>query len=319
MYKMKEVIVLTDNETHKSELLHGSDFGTIDHSKWLCVKREPDVEKIFTFQTLGLDIEDKKMGEFMHIKDGIVIIVNESKLNVRILNKIQTIVQNNKHIPIMFYLEDDCAYTHTFVHLHRLSGLHKNEIVHKSQNNDLKTLLLSIINLSSKFENFNWFLNIYEANTWFNAEIKKDNLHKVKAKLTSVDINVHLMAEQFQNVTLPLHMWDHYGRLRIVDYSLAKYGYNHTIDPNGWLCKHWKLYKTTIGHGELWHYSLTRFWIDILYDLQKKNNYKTFYELYTSNVHIQNGGLFKKYYSNDVIFSSKARNEWIPPNLILSH
>ena len=125
-----------------------------------------------------------------------------------------------------------------------------------------------------------------------------------------------MMAQQFQSGTMPLHIWDHYGRLRIVDYSLMKYGYANTIDPNGWLCKHWKSYKTTIGHGDLWHYSLTRFWINIIYNLQTKNKYKTFDELYKNNPNIHTGSLFKKYYSDDVIFTPKARNEWVQPNLV---
>lgn len=117
-------------------------------------------------------------------------------------------------------------------------------------------------------------------------------------------------------VFIPFKSADHYGRLKIVDYAIMTYGYKGAIDSNGWLCTNWKKYKKSIGHGNLWNYSLTRFWINILYNLQVKNNYKSFDELYTNNSIIHNGKLFQQYYSNDVLFSDNAKNNWVPPNLI---
>ena len=122
------------------------------------------------------------------------------------------------------------------------------------------------------------------------------------------------MAFQFERCKMNLNLWDHYGRLRIVHYSLMKYGFANTIDPNGWLCKNWKKYKTSIGHGNLWHYTLTRFWATILYCLQSKNKYSTFSELYEKNPEVQNGSLFKEYYLDDIVFTTNARNNWVSPN-----
>lgn len=317
---MKQVIVLVDDELQQSKLLH-NDFGTIDHNKWLCIAHKPNIQKVFIFQTFGLLINDKKMDEYMHIKDGITIIVNSEKINKNIIDRIKTISLNNQHIPILLYLDDTMVNSNasTKMQCEKPWALSSNEIKEKqlinSQNELTKQFKIIIEQLSSKFNNFKYFTDTYTANNWFNDAVNKSNPNKKEIKITSTTINSDVMVQQFQNATLPLQIWDHYGRLRIVHYSLMKYGYANTIDQNGWLCKHWKIYKTTIGHGNLWHYSLTRFWVNIIYNLQQKNNHKTFDELYNANTFLHNGSLFKKYYSDDVIFTQKARNEWIPPNL----
>ncbi len=81
------------------------------------------------------------------------------------------------------------------------------------------------------------------------------------------------------------------------------------------LCTNWKKYKTSIGHGNLWHYTLTRFWANVLYNLQKNYHYKTFKELYDSHPNIQIGSMFNEYYSEDVLFTDYARHNWVSPNL----
>lgn len=46
----------------------------------------------------------------------------------------------------------------------------------------------------------------------------------------------------------------------------------------------------------------------------EENDYKNFNELYTKNEFIHKGKLFQKYYTNEVLFSDKARNSWVSPN-----
>jgi hypothetical protein len=314
---MKQVIVLVDNELLQSKLLHDVDFGTIDTNRWMCAVHKPNIKKVFMFQTFGLIVDDIKMDNFMSTKDGIVMVVNPSTVNKSIVNRVVTIVQNNTHIPIMIYLEDNVKKQEPIIN--KPWSLSSEEIKNKQQmdlQNNITTQFKNIIEqLSKKYSNFKYFYDTSLANNWFNSAVDRDNPNKKEVKLTSTNIDSNMMAEQFQNETLPLHIWDHYGRLRIVHYSLMKYGYKNTIDQSGWLCTNWKAYKTSIGHGDLWHYSLTRFWVNVIYNLQIKNNYKSFDELYNNNPSIQNGSLFKKYYSDNVIFTPKARMEWVEPDL----
>ena len=92
------------------------------------------------------------------------------------------------------------------------------------------------------------------------------------------------------------------------------FGYKETIKYDSWLYSKWREYKTKIGHKYLWNYTLTRFWTNILNDIINKKKYNNFKELYYDNEFIHYGGLFKKFYSLDVLFSDEARYEWIPPN-----
>ena len=119
--------------------------------------------------------------------------------------------------------------------------------------------------------------------------------------------------KQFDKGTLPLEMWDHYGRLQIVYYSVVKFGLPPTMQLNSWLCTKWKSYKESIGHGHLWNYTLTMFWAQIIAKLAPK--YNNFNELYADNTWIHNGNLYRSYYSDEIIFSSAAKNNWVKPDL----
>ena len=167
----------------------------------------------------------------------------------------------------------------------------------------------------SNYSNFKVFADKDSANHWFTNQMRYLQPKPRPETQTSRTIDINEMAKQFQDGTLPMAMWDHYGRLRIVHYALMRFGYKAASDPDGWLCSSWRAYKTSINHGHLWHYTLTRFWMTILYDLQNKYKYQSFMELYDANPQIHNGGFFKFYYTDDVLFTPYARFNWVYPNL----
>lgn len=47
-----------------------------------------------------------------------------------------------------------------------------------------------------------------------------------------------------------------------------------------------------------------------------KNPQMDFAQLYSEYDYLSDGNLHKKYYSNEVLFSDKARSEWIKPDKI---
>ena len=55
--------------------------------------------------------------------------------------------------------------------------------------------------------------------------------------------------------------------------------------------------------------------MNIINELQSENNYKSFDDLYNDNKMIHYGSYFKNFYTNDVLFSDKARKEWVQPDL----
>ena len=112
--------------------------------------------------------------------------------------------------------------------------------------------------------------------------------------------------------------WNHENRLKIVYLHIIRFGYNNCIKIDGELCKNLINYKTTIGHKELWNYTITRFFIElinkiIINDKEIDNFNDIWYnEKYE---YIKNGKLFLNYYSRERLFSENAKNNFVEPDL----
>jgi len=99
--------------------------------------------------------------------------------------------------------------------------------------------------------------------------------------------------------------------------ALKLHGKKDCIKADGWLCKNWFKYKASIGHGKLWHFTLTTFWVKIVADIIEKTTYDTFEAFWTANSVVQDASLHKKYYSDERLMKNpKARKEWVEPDLM---
>jgi len=316
----KSAILLMDNENRFNTF--AKDLGMSVQNPQMCMYQKPT--KLYSFQTFGLYTKNNKLSDFIKTKDGIIILVDHSKVTSNTIQRIDEIVKECPDIPILIVVDKEESYSRFSDNLR--GSWDRDTILKQMEERNKK--MEEANKLSNKLEMaFSRFTNVdhrkfffvnsagsYEPKEWFNTIIQKPRQIKTP-QLTSINISSSELANRFEEGNLPLSIWDHYGRLRIVHYSIMKYGFKNTIDQNGWLCKNWREYKTSIGHGKLWHYTLTRFWMNVLYNLQKKYNYKSFNELYNNHPNIQKGGLFKEYYSNDVLFTDYARNNWVKPNL----
>ncbi|XWV26097.1 hypothetical protein QJ857_gp0983 [Tupanvirus soda lake] len=289
---MKNVVVLTNNEQKKFKFFW--DLGMSQQDPRLCVRQVST--KVYSYHIFGINITDKKLLDHISSRDGIIVIVDV--INQNIVENIKRILDNNANIPTLLVYEGE-----NNDHQHILKKIIKSKY-HK--------YYFHHINNTSPIYNDDNKESEYDVKSWFNEEISKPK-NNIKPQTTSITIPLYEMAQLFENANLPIYMWDHYGRLRIVYYSIMTYGFIQTIDPNGWLCTNWRKYKTSIGHGHLWHYTLTRFWAHIIYNLSKK--YKNFDDLYINNPTIHNGQLFKEYYTEEILFSPYARNNWVDPNI----
>jgi len=293
---MKRVVVLVDNESRTLPTIQN--FGW-EHENTLMpgLCRMGQLTKIFTYEVFGLMTIDKKLTNFIRSMNGLTIVVDGYRIKPQILQRIEELTVKLTDIPILYLVQNSTPMIqdmfqkllkHPNVKYHSYNGTHS--INYRKPDNRIDGI------------------------TWFNQQIVSGVSKPKKQILNSQTISTVILVKKFQDATLSLDLWDHYGRLRIVYYALMKNGYKKTIDPNGWLCQTWIKYKTSIGHKKLWHYTLTRFWVNIIYELQTKNRYRTFDELYKDNSYIHAGSLFKQYYTPEVIFTQKARTEWIPPN-----
>jgi hypothetical protein len=328
---MKKVIVLMDNENRDSQFINSYSFGKSTSLMMLCrsmTKAEQDGLTTFKFEVFGLLTKSAKLDEFIPTHDGIIISIDASnllKFSKEIGERISVISTNNKNIPIAVVIDHDRLVKLSNNLLDSLKSQLTVADIHElfvlpyiKQTGSLIGDQQGLIFITKENTDSTYHSDSICVGKWIEEKLHKshkkylDNVVK-KSKLTSHTIHAVNLMTQFNKATLPIELWDHYGRLRVVWCSLQRFGYENTIDKTGWLCTSWKRYKTSIGHGDKWNYTMTRFWSTVIWNMQKHKQYKTFNELYNDNENIHSGRLFQKYYG-DEIFSEHAKNNWIPPN-----
>ena len=293
---LNNVIVLADNKNYSREFLKC--LGMSTGSPYLCTRHIPT--KMFTFQIYGLEETDEKI--FNHVKTnaGLIIIVTLESYG-KLIDGIFIYCEKISHIPILIVIEN-CPEINN-------DGKKSDEInlLNKINKSNVRYEFLN-----EKFHNFSYIhggsgLNNLE---WFNSRV-----------LTFKSLPINLLGleelvKQFVDCELSIKNWSHLNRLRLVYFSLKNFGYEKTIDQSGWLCVCWNKYKNTIGHSHLWNYTLTKFWVDQIFSLMLSNSQMDFAQLYTEYDYLSNGNLHKKYYSNELLFSDKARSQWVKPDLV---
>lgn len=322
---MKKVIVLMDDENRQSDYINNISFGKDPFLSTMCrmpTEAELKNQKKFIYEVFGLNTNDIKLDNFLLKHDGIIIAIetNIFKNNTStIMTQLKKITEKYSKIPIQIVFEHEQSEEFEIVKNIKylcnkylvLSKVHKYFITQYQKNTGS---LIEDRSVKMYFYNTNYDTYL-DLDMWFNKMLYNENKQHITIEtneLSSKTIQALQLMDQFYNATLPIHLWDHYGRLRVVWCSIIKFGFEKTIDKNGWLCNSWKKYKTSIGHGDKWNYTLTRFWVNILYGIQQTNKYYTFDELYINNPKIHSGKLFMDYYGNE-IFSEEAKNNWIQP------
>jgi hypothetical protein len=278
----------------------------------------------FVYEVFGLFTNNKKLDNFLSKQDGIIISIDTENFRKNpnlCISQIKKVTNKNSNIPIAIVFDHDQETKNTQL-INKIREMCNNNM---QQNSLHKVCILPYIKQTKSFINSpkfivydetNKFDNNIEINQWFTKNLYNQVIlvkpTSTYNKLTSRTIHVIQLMDEFYKETLPIELWDHYGRLRVVWCSIIRFGFDKTIEKNGWLCESWKRYKTSIGHGDKWNYTLTRFWINVLSDIQESGKYKTFNELYDNNPQIHLGKLFMEYYGNE-IFSDEAKNNWIQP------
>jgi len=304
---LPEVIVLVDNESKKHYVHMNLGDIEIKPSPYMCaVSQFPKIQKVFRYETFKLDVDDIKLTNYVNAKDGIMIFCNYKKWD----NKLDMILNNNKDKPIFVLLQKNDGY-------------------------GLKTFTDTIRNFYNKHSRKN--LEIYGFdydryklfdpknllhNSGMTIDMAKDNFTKMmmgvnrkEFAVTSRTVDAKEMMDSFENCTMDMRLWDHFGRIKMVYLSLKVKGYIDTINTNGWLCTNWRKYKTSIGHGDLWNYSLTRMWVEIIKVAVDRYPDWTIAKIFDTFKILHKGSLFKEFYKSETIFSFKARREWVEPDL----
>lgn len=293
--QLNNIIVLADNKNYNRKFLQI--IGMSSGHPYLCSIHIPT--KLYTFQQYGLEETDEKIYNHVLSNAGLIIICHINNYS-NLFDRISSYTNSIDSIPILIVIE----YTDS-------NNLNINMINKPNVRYELFSIATTIINANlynfkqsgKGIDNLNWFNNIvvnYKPNSINNNQI----------------ISLEKLIEKFIDCSLTINEWNHFNRLRIVYFSLVNFGYADSINQSGWLYSNWIKYKNTIGHNHLWNYTLTKFWIDILYKIMLKEPNLIFSQIYSKYTYLSNGNLHKQFYSNEILFSNEARNKWIEPNLI---
>jgi hypothetical protein len=324
---MSKVIVLMDNESRRSDFINNYSFGKDPFLSTLCrMPTEAEIrgQKSFTFEVFGLFTNSDKLDNFIRSRDGLIVSIDSENFkkdpNI-FISQLKKITDQNTNMPIAIVIDHNQEIKQTQLLMKILDLCDK----HLEQNELHKVFISPYVKETgsilgeTKFITFDnkIYTDSLSINRWFSQKLNSPKkTQKTKSTcgsaVTSRTISATKLMTDFYNETLPIELWDHYGRLRVVWCSLIRFGFEESILPSGWLCSSWRRYKTSIGHGDKWNYTLTRFWVNILAGIQESGKYKTFNELYENNPKIHSGKLFMEYYGNE-IFSENAKNNWVQP------
>jgi len=286
----KFVTVLIDDEQRQSGFFNG--LGELEqHSK------------LFIYHTYGIMVQNHKLRSLMISSNGLILMIDCQNLSNTVIDRVIDITRDMSDKPIMIIIEKTVKFDLKFDPC-KLFDIVTN-VPHR------KAFMIDHTERMVKWE--------YELpRAWFNDQLRTFMplipLIPYSERPTSENIRTTELVHQFENCSVPLDVWNHYSKLRLIHYSLSIYGYDRTIDPKGWLCTHWKNHEISINRADLWNYSITKFWVTVIATIQRKYKYKTFNEMYIKNLNLHNGALYKEYYSDDRIFTEYAKSNWVPPD-----
>lgn len=274
---MKKVIVLIDNEKRSSPFLQNL-----------------DSTSTFQYKVSGLFSLNEKIIDSYKQQDGFIILLDCNQVSRKTSERISGLIQGLPDAVIVFVIEKYSKPAFNEQILQFISSL-------KDLTNQKRQMFL--VDYTNRYKDKR------DPQKWFNDMIERyDKPSQPPSEITSKTISDKDLKQRFEDLTLPLHVWNHYSKLRLIYIACRDYGIKDTVDLKGWLCTNWKKYKSS------WHYTLIRFWINIIESLQK--NYKTFDEMYQDNPQIHNEELFKEYYSNNLLSTDYVKNNWILPDKI---
>ena len=324
--KFYNTIVLMDHEKNTKILKY---LGTRSSMKYgvpepmMCAMRWYEhKEKLYSFECFNLFFcNDELVSKNIATKDGIIIVIENINQNIEIYIDDVINNNNNKSILILFAAGELASSNGNQVSLPDNIKLLKE--LSKKYSNEKVIISIAQEKLNKEYQDTHKhqqfkhleFININSsANSPTELFMRRLKMNEINEfEINSINCSDKSFVKAFNDTELPIRFWDHYGRLRIVFLSLKMFGYDETIKKESWLCTKWIKYKTRIGHEHLWNYTLTRFWLEILQELKIKHKYENFEDLYKNHKDIHFGSYFKKFYTNEILFSDQARSEWIPP------
>lgn len=273
---MKRVILLTEDEKRD----YNFKVPKISFvSPLLC--RETDDAAAFVYERFGFFTANQKLDDYIACTSGVIVIISY-KTMTKDKDAIESRLQKIQCRPMLLILHDS-----------------PDDLTHAITSTSVSFQVV----YENRGTNIEPFLKMFTA-----------QLEEPSVPVSAENISNEDMISMFETCILPLSAWNHYGRIRVVYLALKMHGYKDSIDPDGWLCRNWKKYKTSVGHGSLWNYTLTRFWVEIVAHARDCSGHG-FRRLWHTVDILRDPRLHKEFYSQIRLMNSDAKAHWVPPDL----
>ena len=263
--------------------------------KKLIIKSPPYNKNVFDYDVFNLkDISNKLIKQNTLTRDGIIIILkNTDKINLKI---VADIANTNYAKPILILFDMTKNETKADNNKKKYEDAHffektlKKDFTQKQINIQCYFPTISMVkNLSDNIK----YININEKYEKNPIEIFVEQLHYKEAKTFSINPENYpeeLLIKEFQNAILPIRLWTHYTKLKLIFEYLKIYDYKELINTNSILHCHWKKYTNNTGQ-EFAHKSII-YWLKIINNI-KNLKYNNFNSLYLKNPKIHDENYYK--------------------------
>jgi hypothetical protein len=256
---------------------------------------------------------EKLIKQNIMTRDGIIIILrNTSLIKSKLEKYLFDIIGNNygKPILILFDITENKENEKDKYVCRKRKSIDNYRDIHNFEE-ELKNMFIRkvikidhyfpIISIIKDTKNDIVYLNIEEKYEKNPIQIFVEQLQHKKVKTFSINSENYPeknLLMEFEKGILPIRIWNHYTKLRILFLYLNIYGIEQIVSENSILCERWNKYLINIKQEFTWSYSALLKWCDILNNLMKshnlkKNKYKDFENLYLRNPKIQIPNYYK--------------------------
>lgn len=274
----------------------------------------PYNKEVFNYNIFELKYSKEKLiKQNIITRDGIIIILqNINSIKSKLKKYLFDIIENNygKPILILFNTTEYKQENKYISKKRKRKSIDDYRDIHNFEEELKRMFVRKVIKIDHYFpiisiikdtKNDIVYLNIKEKYEKNPIQIFVEQLQHKKIKTFSINSENYPeknLLKEFEKGTLPIRIWNHYTKLRIIFLYLNTYGIEQLVSEDSILCEKWNKYLKNIKQEFTWNYNSLLKWCDILNNLIKSNNlkknkYKDFENLYLRNSKIHVPSYFK--------------------------
>lgn len=237
-------------------------------------------KNIFNFTTFDLfGANNNLLKKNIISKDGIIIVIE--KINKKTKNIITDILNINYNKPILILYDTTNSIiknkkNNKKVNYFNIGHKLKEDLTINYNKRKIDTIkYFPIISIIKNRKNDIIHINIEDD---YNNPIELFIGNLLYKEVKTFSMNEYNYPDEelinnFENLKLPIRLWTHYTRIKIMHHYSIRSEYKELISKKSNLYNLWNKYLDCIGQSFTWNYEIYAFWLKILNKLKYKNRY----------------------------------------------